>query len=93
MNECCRTKAQSTIRLIVYASRLLRVVRSLFNLLTTFMLFVGSQILIASIMCGYDKNDWTELAQMSEVSICYFCMNMHFKKYLLAIILRLCPWL
>lgn len=90
MNECCRTKAQSTIRLFV---TFVHVVRSLFNLLTTFMLFVGSQILIASIMCGYDKNDWTELAQMSEVSICYFCMNMHFKKYLLAIILRLCSWL
>jgi len=26
------------------------------------------QIIIASIMCGYSKEDWTELAQMAEVS-------------------------
>ena len=25
------------------------------------------QIIIASIMCGYSKEDWTELAQMAEV--------------------------
>ena len=27
------------------------------------------QILIASIMCGYSKEDWTELAEMAEVCI------------------------
>jgi len=26
------------------------------------------QVIIASIMCGYNKEDWTELAQMAEVS-------------------------
>ena len=26
------------------------------------------QVLIASIMCGYSEEDWTELAQMSEVT-------------------------
>jgi len=25
------------------------------------------QVIIASIMCGYNKEDWTELSQMAEV--------------------------
>ena len=29
------------------------------------------QIIIASIMCGYSKEDWTELAQMAEVNYFY----------------------
>ena len=31
------------------------------------MLHFFFQILIASIMCGYSKEDWTELAEMAEV--------------------------
>jgi len=31
------------------------------------------QIIIASIMCGYSKEDWTELAQMAEVI--FFFLN------------------
>ena len=30
-------------------------------------LLLSYQILIASIMCGYSKEDWTELAKMAEV--------------------------
>ena len=33
------------------------------------MLHFCFQILIASIMCGYSKEDWTELAEMAEVCI------------------------
>ena len=33
------------------------------------MLHFCFQILIASIMCGYSKEDWTELAKMAEVCI------------------------
>ena len=29
--------------------------------------FLSCQIVIASIMCGYSKEDWTELAKMAEV--------------------------
>ena len=33
-----------------------------------FLFFVSlEKIVIASIMCGYSKEDWTELAQMAEV--------------------------
>ena len=31
------------------------------------IVYPSFQILIASIMCSYDKNDWTELAKMAEV--------------------------
>ena len=31
-------------------------------------IYTSLQILIASIMCSYNKEDWTELAKMAEVS-------------------------
>jgi len=36
------------------------------------------QIIIASIMCGYSKEDWTELAQMAEV-IFFFSIQIEVK--------------
>ena len=38
-----------------------------FNLSTCYLCF--PQILIASIMCSYNKDDWTELAKMAEVGL------------------------
>lgn len=34
-------------------------------------LFSPPQIVISSIMCSFNKAEWTELAKMAEVSLCY----------------------
>ena len=58
-----------------YSSSNVKIVMSLhlFRFLALIVCTLFLQIVIASIMCGYSKEDWTELAQMAEVNC--FCIK------------------
>lgn len=47
----------------------------------TIMYICSFQVLIASIMCSYNREDWTELSKMAEVMVSWMCFHIFFYKF------------